>query len=228
MKFRAWKDLPEEIKNDAVKPYYMYLYQKKMSLYWKRIFDIGASSVGLLLLSPVFLIVTVKIKMDSKGSVLFRQKRITQFGREFTILKFRTMVENADKLGSQITTKGDMRVTKVGHTLRKYRLDEIPQLINILKGEMTFVGTRPEVPKYVERYTDEMYATLLLPAGVTSLASIEFKDEEKLMEDAKNADETYVNEVLPEKMKWNLKAIKEFSFWRDLRTMVKTVIAVMR
>lgn len=228
MKLRAWKDLPKEMKNDAVKPYYMHLYKKRMSLCVKRIFDICASIFGLILLSPVFLVISVKIKLDSKGPILFKQIRVTQFGKEFKIYKFRTMVEDAEKLGSQVTTKGDMRVTRVGKTLRKYRLDEIPQLINILKGEMTFVGTRPEVPKYVEKYTDEMYATLLLPAGVTSMTSIEFKDEEKLMEDEENADETYVEKVLPEKMKWNLKAIREFSFWNEIETMIKTVIAVVR
>lgn len=138
------------------------------------------------------------------------------------------MVNHAEKLGSQVTTKGDARVTRMGKLLRGCRLDELPQLFNILAGDMTFVGTRPEVEKYVKQYTNEMKATLLLPAGVTSRASIEYKDEEKLLENAENADEIYVQNVLPEKMKYNLKAIENFSFWEDIKTMFATVVAVIK
>ena len=179
-------------------------------------------------LSPIFLLLAVMIKMDSPGEVFFRQERVTQYGKKFRIHKFRTMVKNAEALGTQVTTKSDMRVTKVGKKLRGCRLDELPQLIDILQGNMSFVGTRPEVTKYVEQYTPEMLATLLLPAGVTSEASIEYKDEERLLADAQNADKTYVEVVLPQKMQWNLQSIKEFSFVKELLTMVRTVLAVVR
>ena len=159
---------------------------------------------------------------------MFRQVRVTQYGKQFRIFKFRTMVNNADKIGTQVTTKNDARVTKVGKFLRKCRLDEIPQLLNIILGDMTFVGTRPEVVKYVDKYTDEMMATLLLPAGVTSEASIQYKDEELLLAHADDADETYINEVLPEKMKYNLRSIETFSFSSDIRTMLRTVAAVLK
>ena len=168
------------------------------------------------------------IKMDSQGPVIFKQVRITTYGRKFKIYKFRTMVNNADKMGTQVTTKGDVRVTRIGKFLRKCRLDELPQLINILKGDMTFVGTRPEVEKYVVHYTNEMKATLLLPAGVTSRTSIEYKDEKRLLENAENADEVYINQVLPEKMEYNLKSIKNFSIVEDIKTMFATVFAVIR
>ncbi|MBM6804640.1 sugar transferase, partial [Mediterraneibacter glycyrrhizinilyticus] len=182
----------------------------------------------LIVLSPVLVVLSVLIKVDSEGPIFFRQVRVTRYGKPFRIFKFRTMVNNADKIGTQVTTKGDARVTRVGRKLRGCRLDELPQLINIVTGDMTFVGTRPEVEKYVAKYTDEMKATLLLPAGVTSMASIEYKDEEKLLESADNADEVYVDKILPEKMKYNLEAIEKFSFWQDLRTMAATVIAVIK
>lgn len=228
MRLKRWDELPEYMRNDKVKPYYDSLRKKKVSLYWKRIFDVSVALVALILLSPLFLMISVKIKMDSKGPVFFRQTRVTQFGKEFKILKFRTMVVNAEQLGSQVTTKEDARITKVGRVLRKYRLDELPQLINILVGDMTFVGTRPEVPKYVAQYTEEMYATLLLPAGVTSMASIEYKDEEKLLKNTDNVDEIYVKKVLLDKMKWNLKAIRDFCLWKEIWTMLKTIVAVTR
>ena len=223
-----WEELPQKMQNDAVRPYYDSLQSKKGSLFLKALFDRVVSFVMLLCLSPVFLVLAVMIKLDSPGEVFFRQERITQYGKKFRIHKFRTMVKNAEALGAQVTTKSDMRVTKVGKKLRGCRLDELPQLIDILQGNMSFVGTRPEVTKYVEQYTPEMLATLLLPAGVTSEASIEYKDEERLLADAKNADKTYVEVVLPQKMEWNLKSLKEFSFGKELLTMVKTVLAVVR
>ena len=182
----------------------------------------------IVLLSPVMLILAVAIKLDSPGTVMFRQVRVTQYGKEFRIFKFRTMVQNAQQLGTQVTVKGDSRITRMGHFLRKCRLDELPQLFNILLGEMSFVGTRPEVPKYVSRYTPEMMATLLLPAGVTSQASIQYKDEDRLLENAQDADKTYVEQVLPGKMEYNLKSILEFSLWKDFKTMIDTVVAVVR
>jgi lipopolysaccharide/colanic/teichoic acid biosynthesis glycosyltransferase len=228
MFLKKWDLLPEQMKTDVVKPYYEAIKRKSLSLIAKRLFDLVVSFLLLVLLSPVFFIISIMIKVDSKGPVLFCQVRVTQFVRPFRIYKFRTMVENAQQLGSQVTVKQDSRITKIGHTLRKYRLDEIPQLLNILKGDMSFVGTRPEVEKYVACYTDEMYATLLLPAGVTSTASIEYKDEDQLLSDADSPDEVYVSRILPEKMNYNFDYIKNFSFFGDLKIMIQTVLAVIK
>lgn len=212
--------------NNAVVTYRTILNNKKCALFFKRAFDIAASLILLIILSPLILIISVLIKADSPGSVVFRQERITKDGKPFCIYKFRTMVQNAETLGSQVTVDHDARITRVGRCLRRCRLDEILQLVNILKGDMTFVGTRPEVRKYVEAYSDEMFATLLLPAGVTSLASICYKDEDALLKEAANADETYINEILPQKMKYNLEYIKCFGFWYDIKIMLMTVLAV--
>lgn len=225
---KLWDALPESMKTDAVRPYYEALSRRKGSLVLKRGLDAAASVLLLVLLSPVFMILAVAIKVDSEGPVFFRQVRVTQYGKTFRILKFRTMVSDAEKLGSQVTVRNDSRVTKVGGRIRKIRLDEIPQLINVLKGEMSFVGTRPEVTKYVERYTPEMMATLLLPAGVTSLASIEFKDEDELLQAASDVDDVYVREVLPKKMKYNLDYLRAFSFKGDIGLLLKTVVRVVR
>ena len=216
-----WDELPQNMQVEEVKKYYDILQRHKVSLILKRLFDIIVAGVLLVLLSPLLLILAICIKLDSKGPVFFRQVRVTTYGKPFRI-------NNSDKIGTQVTTKGDARITKVGKALRGCRLDELPQLLNILSGDMTFVGTRPEVEKYVAHYTDEMKATLLLPAGVTSRASIEYKDEDKLLESAENADQVYIEQILPEKMKYNLKAIEEFSFWQDIKTMFATVIAVVK
>lgn len=225
---RKWNDLPKEMQVEQVKKYYEILQCHKGSLLAKRIFDIIVASLLVVILSPILLLLSILIKIDSPGPVMFRQVRVTTYGKPFRIFKFRTMVNNADKIGTQVTTKGDSRVTRMGKMLRGCRLDELPQLFNVLKGEMSFVGTRPEVEKYVAHYTDEMKATLLMPAGITSRASIEYKDEERLLESAENADEVYIHQVLPEKMKYNLSAIEKFSFWDDIKTMFATVIAVVR
>lgn len=227
MQFREWDDIPEFMKNEDVKKYYEILRKKRFSLKVKRFFDVTASFVLILFLSPVFLILSVWIKTDSKGPVYFKQERVTQYGRKFSIFKFRTMVINADRTGSLVTVQNDSRITVVGRKIRKYRLDEIPQLFNILAGDMSFVGTRPEVRKYVEEYSDEMKATLLLPAGVTSEASIRYKDEDELLKDAGDVDEVYIQKILPEKMRWNLRAIRRFSLPGELSTMVRTVFHVM-
>ena len=227
MQFREWDDIPEFMKNEDVKKYYEILRKKRFSLKVKRFFDVTASFVLILLLSPVFLILSVWIKTDSKGPVYFKQERVTQYGRKFSIFKFRTMVINADRTGSLVTVQNDSRITAVGRKIRKYRLDEIPQLFNILAGDMSFVGTRPEVRKYVEEYSDEMKATLLLPAGVTSEASIRYKDEDELLKDAGDVDEVYIQKILSEKMRWNLRAIRRFSLPGELSTMVRTVFHVM-
>lgn len=225
---RKWNDLPREMQVEPVKKYYEILQHRKGSLIAKRIFDVIVASILVVILSPILLLLSILIKLDSKGPVMFRQVRVTTYGKPFRIFKFRTMVNNADKIGTQVTTKGDARVTRMGKMLRGCRLDELPQLFNVLKGEMSFVGTRPEVEKYVAHYTDEMKATLLMPAGITSRASIEYKDEERLLESAENADEVYIHQVLPEKMKYNLRAIEKFSFWDDIKTMFATVIAVIK
>lgn len=215
------------MQTEAVKPYYEILQKKQISLIFKRLFDIVVSIIMLLILSPVFLVLAIAIKLDSKGPVFYRQVRVTQYGKEFRIFKFRTMVTNADKIGSQVTVGGDSRITRVGKVIRECRLDEIGQLLNILGGSMTFVGTRPEVPKYVEKYTSEMWATLLLPAGVTSEASIRYKDEAALLDAAEDVDATYIQDVLPGKMEYNLRSIQEYSFFKDIETMFQTVFAVV-
>ena len=227
MILREWEDLPKEMQNEQVRPYYDYLAKHKMSLAVKFLLDKVLAVILLLILSPVFLFIAIWIKCDSAGEVFFRQERVTRYGKKFRIYKFRTMVKNAESLGSQVTTNADMRVTKVGKKIRACRLDEIPQLINILKGEMSFVGTRPEVPGYVEHYTEEMYATLLLPAGVTSEASIEYKDEERLLAEADNADEIYITKVLPEKMHWNFSGLSRQGIVEDIKIMLRTVGAVI-
>lgn len=225
---KKWSELPQNMQTDAVKEYYEILNSKTASLILKRLFDIIVSSVLIVICSPIMLILAICIKIDSKGPVMFRQRRVTTYNRVFRIFKFRTMVNDAEKKGTQVTTNNDPRVTKVGKLIRGCRLDELPQLFNVFLGDMTFVGTRPEVEKYVAAYTDEMMATLLLPAGITSVASIKYKDEERLLEAAENTDEVYINEVLPEKMKYNLEALKNFSFFGDIKIMFQTVFAVLK
>lgn len=220
------------MQNDAVSGYYDILKKKKAGLAVKRGFDLMISLIMIVILSPILAVLAVVIKVDSKGPVFYRQERVTTGNRTFRIFKFRTMVQNADKIGSLVTVGNDSRITRVGSKIRKCRLDELPQLINIVKGEMSFVGTRPEVRKYVDCYTDEMMATLLLPAGVTSLASIKYKDEDEIMEEhtarGESPDNAYVKYVLPEKMKYNLEYLKTFSFMGDIRLMFKTVFSVLK
>lgn len=227
MILRSWDKLPEYMRNDKVKPYYELLKKRTGSLIMKRIFDIVMSLLLLMILSPVFLVVSIWIKLDSKGPVFFRQVRVTTYGKQFRIFKFRTMCENAEKKGSLVTVGNDSRITKVGEKIRHCRLDEIPQLLNVLAGDMTFVGTRPEVVKYVNAYSDEMYATLLLPAGITSVASIQYKDEDEILSKAEDPDDAYIHEVLPDKMKYNLASIENFSFLNEIKTMANTLKAVI-
>jgi len=228
MILKRYEDLPQDLQNDKVKRYYDILAKKKISLFLKRVLDIVMSLILLVILSPIFLILTIWIKIDSKGPVFYRQERVTTYGKKFKIFKFRTMVQDADKKGSLITLGQDARITKIGSKIRKCRLDEIPQVINILKGDMSFVGTRPEVTKYVEQYTDEMKATLLMPAGVTSKASIEYKNEDEIMDTFLNKGETvddiYKKRILPEKMKYNLEYIEKFSLLEDIKICIKTII----
>lgn len=227
-----WDKLPEELKTDAIRRYYDLLLKRKGSLLIKRSFDFIVSLVMIILLSPVLLILAILIKADSKGPVFYRQVRVTTGGRDFRIFKFRTMVQNADQIGALVTSGNDSRITKIGSKIRKCRLDELPQLFNVIKGEMSFVGTRPEVRKYVEAYQDEMKATLLLPAGITSLASIRFKDEDVMMDQytgqGMTTDHAYVEHVLPEKMKYNLEYIRDFSFFKDIGLMWQTFVSVLK
>lgn len=232
MILKKWQNIPESLKNEEVKKYYDILLHKKVSLIIKRIFDIVASLILLIILSPIMIVLAIAIKIDSKGPVFYRQERVTKYGKVFRIFKFRTMLQNADKMGTLITLGEDERITRVGKKIRKCRLDEIPQLFNILKGEMSFVGTRPEVKKYVDRYSDEMKATLLMPAGVTSRASIEYKDEDEILntflKKGESVDDIYINRILPEKMKWNLEYIKKFNFIEDIKIMLNTVINILK
>ena len=228
MKLIKWENLPADMQTEEVRKYYDMLKKKGGALFLKRAFDIFVSAIMLLLLSPLFLVLAVVIKIDSKGPVFYRQERITQYGKKFRIFKFRTMVADADKIGTQITVNNDARITRVGKFLRKTRLDEISQLIDVLRGTLTFVGTRPEVEKYVKQYTDEMKATLLLPAGITSEASIRYQDESKLLDAAgEDADKIYIEKIVPSKMKYNLNALETFGFWKDIKIMFMTVFAVL-
>ena len=226
MLVKKWEKLPKELQIPEVRPYWEILRKKNFSLFWKRIFDIVVSSLMLLILLPFFLILSLVIVIDSRGGVFYRQERVTQYGKHFRIFKFRTMVKDADKKGTLVTIGNDARITRVGKFIRKFKIDEISQLIDIFRGKMTFIGTRPEVPKYVDQYKAEYLATLLLPAGVSSMASIMFKDENDMLKNADNPDEVYTNEILPIKMKWNLSDIKYFGFWRDIKLCFMTFFAV--
>ncbi|MBQ7504290.1 MAG: sugar transferase [Ruminococcus sp.] len=222
-----FEELPEEFQNDAVKKYYNILKNKKSSLRAKRILDVTISLILLVILIIPIIIISLCVKLTSKGPVLYKQVRVTTYNRKFNIYKFRTMVVNADKLGALVTSAKDPRITGVGHFLRKYRLDELPQVFNVLKGDMSIVGTRPEVPKYVNSYTQTMYATLLMPAGITSLASIKFKNEDRMLEMSQSVDEDYVGIILPKKMHYNLLYLKSFDFKTDIYLMLKTVSEVL-
>lgn len=220
---KSFDKLPKQFQCEEVKHYYDILSKKTGSLVLKRITDLIFAVILLVVLIIPIIIIAVAVKATSKGPVFYRQVRVTTYGRYFKILKFRTMVENADKIGSLVTTDSDSRVTKVGRFLRKYRLDELPQIFNVLSGSMSVVGTRPEVPKYVEQYKPEYLATLLIPAGITSLASIMYKDEEKLLSSELDVDKVYIEKILPEKMKYNLQYTENFGFRSDLKLMLKTV-----
>lgn len=228
MKLRKWEELPEKMRTREVRRYYNIIVRHSGWFKVKRVMDICVSLVLLAILLIPMGIIALMIKTDSQGPVFFRQERVTQYGKIFKIYKFRTMVDNASQLGSQVTVNNDARITRVGKLLRKYRLDEFPQLFNILAGDMTLVGTRPEVVKYVKEYSGEMYATLLLPAGLTSRTSIAYKDEDKLLKDAKDADKVYVNEILPVKMKYNLESLRRFGVREDMTVMWNTFVSVLK
>ena len=223
---KKYDDLPNILKNKETKKYYDILHKKRGYLFFKRMFDIILSTILLVILLPVFIILGIIIKIDSKGPIFYRQERVTKYGKIFKIFKFRTMIVDADK-GSLITVNEDERITRIGKKIRNSRIDEIPQLINILIGDMSFVGTRPEVKKYVDLYTNEMIATLLMPAGVTSRASINYKDESEIIKkyvDKMSIDDIYVKKILPEKMKYNLEYIKKCSIIEDIKICIKTIV----
>ena len=229
---KNWEQLPESMQTEAVRPYYERLRKREGALRRKRLFDLCGSLVLTVLLSPVMLVIAILIKAEDGGPVFFRQERVTTYGRVFRIFKFRTMIVDADKKGPLVTGKADSRITKVGSKLRHLRLDELPQVLNIVTGDMSFVGTRPEVKKYVDQYTEEMKATLLLPAGVTSLASIAFKEEDEMIahyaELGESTDEAYRNHILPRKMRYNLDYLKKAGVAQDIRIMIKTVLEVIK
>lgn len=224
---RKWDDLPEFMRTEDVRPYWEILNKKRGQLVLKRIFDFVIALIFLVPLAIPMAVIAVMIKLDSEGSVFYRQERVTTYGQHFRIHKFRTMVSNADKIGTAVTVGHDSRITRVGEKIRKLRLDELPQVIDVLQGKMSFVGTRPEAVKFVQEYKPEYLATLLLPAGITSEASIRYKDEDKLLSVADDADKVYLEEVLPTKMLWNLEGIRHFSFFREILTMFRTVFAVL-
>lgn len=224
---KKWETLPDYMQNDEVRFYYETLQKKKVSMFLKRVMDLVGGLILLILLAIPMIVISIMIKLDSEGPVFYRQERITTYGKHFKIHKFRTMVSNADKIGSTVTVGNDNRITKVGAKLRGCRLDELPQVLDLISGNMSFVGTRPEAVKYVEQYKPEYMATLLLPAGITSEASIRYKDEAELLDASSDVDKTYIEEVLPGKMKYNLDSIKNFSFFGDIATMFRTVLAVL-
>ena len=225
-------NIDKRFETEIVKKYREEINKRKISLFLKLFLDKILALILLIPLSPIILAIAIWIKLDSEGPVFYRQERITTYGRPFRILKFRTMVKDADKLGAAVTVHNDPRISRAGDKLRKVRLDELPQLFNVLLGDMSFVGVRPEVAKYVNRYTDEMNATLLLPAGITSPASIEYKDEDEVIEKFKGTgrsiDDIYIEEVLPDKMKYNLEYIKNFSIINDIKIMIQTALAVIK
>ncbi len=226
MALKKWDSLPERMRTPEVKPYYDSLSRRRAGLALKRIFDLVMSVLLIIILSPAMLVIAVAVALDSPGGVFYRQRRVTNYGKEFRIFKFRTMRSDADRIGPAVTSGEDARITRVGKVLRGCRLDELPQLFNVFCGDMSFVGTRPEVAKFVDRYTPEMYATLLMPAGITSEASIRFKDEAQMFDGSGDPEADYVNILLPKKMVYNLASVMNFSPAAELRTMVRTVLAV--
>lgn len=224
---KDWDKLPDFMRVPEVRPYYDILRKKQFSLLLKRVFDFVTALLLLVILAIPMAVIAIWIKMDSEGPVFYRQERVTTYGKHFRIHKFRTMVNNADKIGTAVTVSGDARITKVGKKLRDLRLDELPQIFDVLAGNMSFVGTRPEAVKYVEQYQPEYYATLLMPAGITSEAAIRYKDEAKLLDAANDVDKVYMKQVLPAKMKWNLESIKQFTLFSEIVTMFRTVAAML-
>ena len=190
----------------------------------KRIFDFLVSLIGIIILSPIFVIVSIAIKLDSRGEVLFLQKRVGRYGKEFNIYKFRTMVTDAEKIGKQITVGKDSRITSVGAFLRKFKIDELPQLFNVLKGDMSLVGPRPEVPKYVALYNEEQRHVLDVRPGITDMASLRYKDENDILGKVDNPEEYYINIIMRDKLNLNLEYIEKSNLFFDIYLIIKTII----
>ena len=226
MRMPEFSKLPKELQCDEVKHYYDILKTKTSALVLKRVFDVTIAIFMIIILLLPMAVIAVLIKCTSKGPVIYKQVRVTTFGKKFKIWKFRSMRTDADAKGELLTVGEDNRITGIGKFIRKFRLDELPQIFHVLSGKMSIVGTRPEVSKFTDRYTNDMLATLLLPAGVTSLASIKYKDEAELLAKAQDVDKAYMEKILPEKMKYNLEYIKDFSFMGDIKLIFKTVAEV--
>jgi len=229
---KDWEDLPDFLRQAEVRPYWESLRKKRGQLMVKRAGDILLAAVLLILLALPMAAIAVMIRLDSRGPVFFRQERVTACGKRFRIHKFRTMAADAEQTGTAVTAGEDPRVTKVGRELRRVRLDELPQLLDVLAGDMSFVGTRPEAVRYTECYRPEWNATLLTRAGITSECSILYRNEEKLLMEAAKAggtevDRVYTEQVLPEKMKINLESLQDFSLGKDCRTLLRTAAAML-
>lgn len=223
-----YEDLPRSMKKKKVKEYFDFLQGRRFSLGAKRVFDIVVSLVILTICSPFFLILAAAIKIDSRGPVFYRQVRVGRYDQDFRIFKFRTMVANADKIGLSLTTGNDPRITRVGRLIRKCRLDEFSQILNVLCGDMSLVGPRPEVRKYVESYRPEYMATLLVRPGITATSSIAFRNEDEILNKGGDPEEIYVREILPEKMALNLEYLRHISVFHDIKIMFQTVFAVLK
>lgn len=222
MELRSWEQLPPEMQNKKVRRYFVSLYSKRVKWTVVRICDICLSSTLIVAILLPGIVISVIIMLDSPGGPFFLQERIKQYGESFKIIKFRTMrKQEAEDRDNMVGETG--RTTRIGKILRKYRIDEVPQLINILKGDMAFVGTRPEVKKFVDSYSEEMYATLLLPPGLTSITSIKYKDEEQILAGVEDPDMEYIKSVLPEKMKYNLDEILHIGFFYNIEVLLRTV-----
>jgi lipopolysaccharide/colanic/teichoic acid biosynthesis glycosyltransferase len=224
----TYSELPENMKNETTAEYLEILKKRKFHLVMKRCFDISVSLILLICFSPFFLLLAVAIKLDSKGPVFYRQIRVGRYNQDFKIFKFRSMVSNADKIGLAITTGNDPRITRMGKFIRKCRLDEISQLLNVLNGTMSLVGPRPEVRKYVDAYQPKYMATLLVRPGVTAEASIRFRNEDELLAQGDNPEKIYMEDILPIKMNLGLEYMKKVSVFRDMKIMFQTVFAVLK
>lgn len=194
----------------------------------KRVFDVVMSSIGLIVLSPFFLIISLLIKMDSKGPVLFKQERVGRYEKNFKILKFRTMVTDAEKKGAQITVGRDSRITRVGHLLRKSKLDELPQLINVFKGDMSLVGPRPEVPKYTQYYNKVQKKIFEIRPGITDYASIKYRDENEILALSSEPEKTYIEEIMVDKLNLNLEYLQKRSVFIDIKIIFDTLYKIVK
>ena len=223
----TFENLPENMKNEFTRNCWDLLQKKRGTLFWKRALDAAVSLAALLILSPVMLLLALAVKLDSRGPVFYRQIRVGRYGRDFKIYKFRTMVRDADRIGPAVTIGGDPRVTRVGRLIRKCRMDEFSQLLNVLNGTMSLVGPRPEVRRYVDAYTPEGMATLLIRPGVTAPSSIAFKDEDRLLNAAEDPDRIYLEKILPPKTELNLEYLRGMSIPGDVKILFRTAAAVL-